>query len=380
METELTDQLITFLSELIHSDDATRIPVPGFLAENPDFLALKADLEKLRAVTVFLKAREASEKFCDPAEFKAIKDKLIESEARHRLLVDNANDIITTVSLAGKFTYVSPSVEKLTGYTVEEFIDHYQEIGYFLPETLELMERTINLVNRMENNGEHFDSVRYESCQCAKNGHLIWTDTVLSGIYDENGQLRELLGVTRDITEKVRLRDEIIRLSQTDKLTQLYNRSKMDEVLEREYRRSNRSDTPFSVILLDVDHFKWINDRFGHQAGDQVLFQMGQIFRSTIRSTDTVGRWGGEEFLFILPDTDEEGAIRLANKIRLAIADFAFDHPDHITVSQGVAVYRGDSLLETLIARADDAMYAAKKAGRNQVQAGWDDPEKDIYQ
>lgn len=304
----------------------------------------------------------------DVTAIKELENKLRESEERHRLLIDNAGDIISTVNLDGEFTYISPSVEKITGYTVDEVMNHYLEINYFLPDALKVMKKTLEIINKMVKNGQHFDTVRFEQKQIRKDGTPIFTDTIMSGIYDEENRFKEILGVTRDITEKTKLRDEIVKLSETDKLTQLYNRYKLDDALEKELKRSRRTAIPFAVILLDIDYFKQVNDRFGHQAGDIILQELAVVLKNNIRSTDMVGRWGGEEFIFILPNTDENGAMKLAEKIRRQISEMTFSHPEKITGSLGVSVYRGDSSIVTIISRADQALYAAKHHGRNQSQ------------
>lgn len=363
---EDTHALIAYLNALL---DEKKPPLPSGYADNPDFLGL---INKLGNIQAFVREAQKTDTgdICDLDELIALKKKLKESEEHHRLLIENASDIISTVNLDGEFTYISPSVERMTGYTVDEVTHHFLEINYFLPETLKVMERTMTLVRQTIARGQRFDSVRFEQMQYTKNGQAFWTDTVLTGVYDDQDQLKGLLGVSRDITEQVRLREEIIRLSQTDKLTQLYNRSRIEDLLEDEYKRANRTDSTFAVIFLDVDHFKWVNDRFGHQAGDLILNELSTVLLDNIRQTDRVGRWGGEEFVFILPDTDATGALFFGEKIRLKIARHLFTNPAHITASLGVAVYQGQGTLMDLIARADDAMYAAKKAGRNQVQLG----------
>ena len=298
----------------------------------------------------------------------ALEKKLKDSEARHRLLMDNANDIISTVDLAGNFTYISPAVERITGFTVDEVMNHYREINYFTPEMLKVMERIMAIVNQVMVTGEPLQPIRYEQLQRCKDGRRIWTDTILTGIYDEDGQLRELLGVTRDITEKTRLRDEIQKLSETDKLTQLYNRVRLDRALAAAFKRATETGLAFSLIMLDVDYFKRVNDHFGHQAGDAMLVELAQIFRDSIRCRDIVGRWGGEEFLFILPETDAAGAMVVAQKIRQAVDERRFGRPKRITVSLGVATYHGDAAVDIIVSRADEALYEAKRKGRNSVQ------------
>ncbi|MBC3797332.1 diguanylate cyclase [Acetobacterium tundrae] len=304
----------------------------------------------------------------DVTDIKKLEIKFRESEERHRLLADHADDIISTVNLMGDFTYISPSVERITGYTVDEVMYHYLEINYFTPAILKTMQHILKLINRLVKNGEYFEPVRFEQLQIRKDGSAFWSDTILSGIYDDENQFKELLGVTRDNTENVKLRDEIKKLSETDKLTQLYNRLKLDDALKKESKNAKKTGGSFALIMLDIDHFKWVNDDFGHQAGDMMLIELATIFKDCIRSRDIVGRWGGEEFLFILPETDANGAIMLAEKIRNCIHEKRFSLPKRITVSLGVTVYRGDNIIETIVSRADEAMYVAKNNGRNQVQ------------
>lgn len=304
----------------------------------------------------------------DVTDVKKLEQKLIESESRYRLLVDNASDIISTVNLEGDFTYISPSVEKITGYTVEEVKNKYLEINYFSPKMLKKMEKILKCANEQIMSDQYFEPIHLEELQYRKDGSVFWSDTILSGIYDDENQLKGLMGVTRDITEKVKLQDEIIKLSETDKLTQLYNRLKLDDVLDSEFIRAKQNRGKFAVILLDIDYFKETNDKYGHQVGDKVLIELAKLFRASIRATDSVGRWGGEEFVFILPDTDKAGAMQLAEKIRIRIREKIFIKQIRMTGSLGVAVYHGDSSVNVMMSRADKAMYVAKKKGRDQVQ------------
>ncbi len=163
-------------------------------------------------------------------------------------------------------------------------------------------------------------------------------------------------------------RDAIVRLSQEDHLTGLLNRRRITELLANEIHRAVRYRTRFSVMLMDIDHFKEVNDRFGHQAGDDVLARIATIIRSRVRTTDRVGRWGGEEFLILSPETEIGGSSALAEEIRTRLASADLGPIGHRTASFGVTAYIDGDDIEAIIARADAGLYAAKQHGRNRVE------------
>ncbi len=170
--------------------------------------------------------------------------------------------------------------------------------------------------------------------------------------------------VTSELEEANR---ELRRVSSIDKLTQISNRLKLDEVLEHELSISTRYGTDLSMLILDIDHFKEVNDNFGHLVGDLVLMQFADILKSCVRESDTVGRWGGEEFLAILPQTRLEDARRVAEKIRASVEKANFPEAGHITCSVGAASFCEGEDSKMLLSRADVALYHAKSGGRNQV-------------
>ena len=163
---------------------------------------------------------------------------------------------------------------------------------------------------------------------------------------------------------------ELDKAAKTDHLTQLSNRHHLDEVLNRECARFKRTGSPFAIFIVDCDKFKSVNDSHGHQVGDLVLIDIARLMHGNVRATDTVGRWGGEEFLVILPDTGLESAAQVAEKLRLAIATHRFPSVEHKTASFGVAEMRPNESIKELIARADLALYRAKEDGRNRVEMG----------
>jgi diguanylate cyclase (GGDEF)-like protein len=187
---------------------------------------------------------------------------------------------------------------------------------------------------------------------------------------DENGTVQGYVVVSRDITERKRLEDDMKLLATVDPLTGAYNRRQGDALLAAEFSRRSRDGRPFAVLLLDIDHFKTINDRFGHPAGDAVLRSLVQACQTALRPIDMVVRWGGEEFLVVLPDTDAVAAMSAAERVRVALAATEVVIPDpstiRFTVSMGVAVSQRDSPGE-LLRRADVALYAAKNGGRDRV-------------
>jgi len=165
---------------------------------------------------------------------------------------------------------------------------------------------------------------------------------------------------------------QLDRMSRTDGLTGLYNRRHMDERLAHEQERYKRTGVPFSVLLVDIDLFKRVNDTYGHDVGDTLLRHIAVSLTSGIRKMDTVSRWGGEEFLLLLPATDRNKAMRLAQRIRGDVSGSPYRFGDktlRVTITIGLSTITPDESLEALLKRADDALYAGKEAGRDRVVA-----------
>jgi len=164
--------------------------------------------------------------------------------------------------------------------------------------------------------------------------------------------------------------EELKKIATTDKLTGLFNRAKLDEVFEKELKKVKRYETDLSIILLDIDHFKEVNDTYGHQTGDIVLCEFAKLLKDNIRESDYLGRWGGEEFLIICPSTNEENIISLATNLKTKIEKNIFTTVNNKTSSFGVSTYKDEDTKDSLIKKAYDALYEAKKAGRNQIKQG----------
>lgn len=171
-----------------------------------------------------------------------------------------------------------------------------------------------------------------------------------------------------DVTSLEKERQIYRMLSQQDPLTKAYNRTKFFEEVERELDRVNRYGESLSILMIDVDYFKEVNDKYGHLVGDMVLVELTQTIQKNIRKTDVFARYGGEEFALLMPVTNLEGAKEKADIIRQAICQHNFKECGQITCSFGVATYKKGDNVDSFVQKADIALYNAKESGRNQVQ------------
>lgn len=170
-----------------------------------------------------------------------------------------------------------------------------------------------------------------------------------------------------DITDRKRVEE----LSITDQLTGLYNRRKFDEILEYEFNQWRRHNKTFSIIMLDIDDFKHVNDLYGHPIGDKVLVQTANLLKSMIRKSDTLCRWGGEEFVIICPFSDIKNTMNLAEKIRQSFKEIDFELFRNKTISLGITVVNDtDENVQEIISKVDKALYIAKNSGKDCVKVG----------
>ncbi len=184
-------------------------------------------------------------------------------------------------------------------------------------------------------------------------------------------RLKRVLKERKLTNERNRMMEKLQKLAITDGLTKLYNSRSFYSQLESEIDRSNRYQHPLTLLLLDIDHFKDYNDKYGHLEGDKLLVRFSQIIKSCLRTNDSAYRYGGEEFTVILPETAGDEARTVAQRIRAALADEPFSPGDEeavtVTISIGATEYNPTEELSTFIQRADQAMYRSKRSGRNKV-------------
>lgn len=197
-----------------------------------------------------------------------------------------------------------------------------------------------------------------------KSGEEYWLEqTIIPKLDEDKKNIDSFLSISADITAKM----ELEKMASIDKLTDIYNRRMIDQFLQVEIEIASRHNEELSLMIIDIDHFKHVNDNYGHLVGDMVLSQLSKIISDNLRNSDIFGRYGGEEFLIICPKTNKDGAFILAEKLRIIVNDFTFDEVGHKTVSIGIAEFQTDDTIETLFKKADEALYEAKNSGRNRV-------------
>lgn len=325
------------------------------------------------------------------AESESVQQALSQSEARHRLLADNATDVIWTMDLDGRFTYVSPSVEKLRGYTCAEVMK--QSLNETLtPESARIALDGLGRCVAAIRSGLPVPEFRGELEQPCRDGTTVWTEVTTTGMSDAEGRFFGILGVTRDISERRRMEEQVHRLAFHDPLTGLPNRRLLNDRLAQTMVASKRNRCYGALLFLDLDNFKPLNDTQGHAVGDQLLVEAARRLQTCVRETDTVARFGGDEFVImvheLLPDL-EASTLRarvIADKMLLALAvpytlsvrrkDDAIESLEHhCTASIGLALFLGQDLTpDEIIKKADMAMYRAKESGRNAVYLDRDLP------
>lgn len=294
---------------------------------------------------------------------------LVNCEFYHALL-DNLFEALYIVDSDETILYWNKACELLTGYAAEEMVGRSYEqtaIAYVSGQITDEAKQRQGLGRVLESSvaGKWKGSIQ------RKNGQTIYVKSHITPIQLNDGTVAGAVEILRNMTSQLALEEahqEILEASRRDSLTGLYNRCSLTEFFKAEIERSKRYQQPFSIILADIDYFKRFNDQYGHEVGDQVLKRISEFFGESIRQPDLVGRWGGEEFLILTPNSDRPGAVHLARRLRKKIGQMSLDDMDEtITVSFGVSEFNQGQSLDQLLYQADMALYRAKNNGRDQV-------------
>lgn len=294
-------------------------------------------------------------------------------EQRLQAMMDVLGEGVLLVDAEGCLLYMNPEAERLLGYSLDQVAGKAldQAIHLQQPDGTLLAPDQSGPARAVRANMEYRSDKDVFTC---KSGRILPVSLVCRPLELKRKGSGAVIAFS-DITEQKKYQESLELINQilekqasTDPLTGIFNRMKFSKVLGDELKRSQRYGTPLSVILLDIDKFKSVNDTYGHLDGDNVLKALTQLIAANIRSTDILARWGGEEFILLAPGSDLNSGAQLAEKLRAAVAVHDFPIPQAVTSSFGVAVYQpGDTEL-TLTNRADQALYQAKEHGRNRVE------------
>jgi len=314
----------------------------------------------------------------DITERKRAEDQLLQLSRA----VEHSPASIVITDINGRIEYVNPKFTEVTGFTPDDVL------GKTPPNTFGSNELP------PEVGAGHWQTIstgnewRGEMLNRRKNGETYWEAVSISPITDPNGIITHFVAVSEDITSRKEAEEKIQRLNagleqlaMTDHLTSLYNRRYFMQRGTEEFKRARRTNQPLSLLMLDIDHFKKVNDTYGHEVGDMALQQVAAALKSSLRETDILGRMGGEEFAILLPSTLLKEAGLLAERVRQSVANVLFEVPSaslKITISIGVAAITGEMAgIDDMLRNADAAMYKAKRCGGNLVEQHEDNLDED---
>lgn len=290
-----------------------------------------------------------------------IRMQLVKLNARNDENLKLVNEYVATslTNSKGIILDVNNAFCRLTGYSKEELIGKSHSIlksGSLENSYYQELWKTISSGKKWSGELENIK----------KNGQVYWISLIIKPKYNKAKKEMEFLSIIRNITDK-KLWE---RLAQTDSLTNLFNRNRINEELEKYLYNVKRYEEDVSIMLLDIDYFKQVNDKYGHNIGDAVLVDFSNIIKKSARKSDLVGRWGGEEFVIVSPETNKDEMKVLAQKINQSVAKFEFEKVGHKTVSIGYTQIKStDNNIKEFIHRADEALYFAKANGRNRVES-----------
>jgi diguanylate cyclase (GGDEF)-like protein/PAS domain S-box-containing protein len=283
-------------------------------------------------------------------------------------IVECAEDGILAIDRYHNIILFNEGAARIFGYAKDEIIG--QHLNVLLPERFHLQhDLMIEEFGAGQKTYEHMGSRSRQIYGRRKDGAEFVASVAILKMGGGSG--RQYAAIVRDISENKKTEEELLRLAATDPLTGAFNRREFMALAEQESLRSHRYSRPLSIMMLDLDHFKRLNDTFGHAAGDKALQRFTTLCCNALRTVDIFGRWGGEEFVALLPETDAEGAAIIAERLRKILSQNVLVYNDqkiNFTVSIGIAQYRQSEVsVEGPLGRADAAVYDAKKAGRNQI-------------
>ncbi len=295
-----------------------------------------------------------------------------ERDDLHRILLDNLYDGVYFVDRDRRISSWNKSAERITGYTAAEVVGKgcSENLMHVDRDGRSLCSACCPLIESLSRGAP----TTQEMYLLHKDGHRVPISVRVAPIRDEQGAVTGAIEVFTDNTAKAAMIErlaEIERIAYVDQLTGLVNRRYTEIALASRQEEMQRYGWPYGVIFIDIDDFKKVNDRYGHDVGDEVLKMVAKTIASTSRSFDVVGRWGGEEFLAVIANLGQEELVQTANRFRLLVERSLLpgDHPVGVTISRGAAIAGPGERIEDLLKRVDHCLYRSKSAGKNRVTA-----------
>lgn len=288
------------------------------------------------------------------------------SEEKFQTMAEFSLDWDAWSGTDGKYIYITPSCEEISGYSRDIL---YEDPG-LLFSFLHPDDREKFLAHHRQHYRERTGPAEITFRILRKDGEVRWIWHKCQAVFSADGTWKGRRTTNRDISVLKEAEAKLHYLSRTDLLTGTYNRRMLMDLLSREIKRAGRYGDPFCLLRLAIDHFSVVNDDHGHDAGDRVLIDVVQLSMETIRQSDFLARWGDEEFMILLPQTNPEMAMSLGERLRQRIGEHEFTGIGRLTVSIGVTNLQRVDTVELLLKRVDAALFEAKESGRNRVVSG----------
>lgn len=301
-----------------------------------------------------------------------------EVEERLQTITDTMGEGLFLVDEAAKIVFANPEALKMLNYSFAEIEGKtvHETVFFQLPDGTRVLP-TINPLWLAIKKGD--EQKEEDAVFTSKSGKLVPVSYSCRPIIDEDSSKGAVISfqnisVQKTYLESLRAVNKLLeKQASTDALTGIYNRLEFDKVMEMERKKAERYGYPLALILFDIDHFKKVNDTYGHSAGDEALKRLVRIVSTGLRETDFFARWGGEEFVILCPGIDFSSCLKVAEKLRKIVEEFDFQEPKRVTASFGVSLYVKNDSPTQFINRADTALYRAKGNGRNRVEGQTED-------
>ena len=305
----------------------------------------------------------------------------LEQYYRYKFIIENIKDIIWEMNPSMIFTFVSPTSKDMAGYEAFEMVGK-SILDFLTPESKERIAEQWKQKVQSRASGDSKETILYDAHFICKDGSLIWVEVSAKPVFMENSFIG-YIGTTRDISEKKAYENQLGKyieelkatngkleeLATFDMLTGAYNRRKFEHFIRSSVDIKEKYECAFSIIMFDIDNFKQINDLCGHNKGDRILQEITSIVKHTLRDTDKLFRWGGDEFIVLLPATTLKDAYKVAEKVRESIEAYDFGAQyNRVTVSLGVGEYKKGDSTDQYVSCVDNALLKAKFHGRNRTE------------